>query len=113
MRIINAPDLHHAEFQLLMDAMPAGASLRQRFWLKMYRKHASALWQSNSTELMADWIVFSPCTRPQIWWLMEFKDKGKLPFEIGDPGAWAIWPRMVPSAEIQQQILMKYRCGYL
>ena len=81
MQIINAPDLHYAEFQLLMDAMPAGALL-------------------------------SPCTRPQIWWLMEFPMQHNLPFAIGDLGAWAIWPRMVPAIEIQQQVLMKYECIY-
>ena len=108
MQIINAPDLHHAEFQLLMDSMPAGSLLRQRFWLKSYRKNAVTLWQHNGAELMADWIAFSPCTRPQIWWLMEFKEQGELPFELGSPGAWAMWPGMVPAAVIQQKILMQY-----
>ena len=113
MQIINAPDLQHAEFQLLMDAMPAGAQIRQRFWLKMYRKHAKTLWQHNRAELMADWVVYSPCTRPQIWWVMEFQRRHDLPFEIGDLGAWAIWPQMVPAVEIQQRILMKHGCVYL
>ncbi|MGB3620704.1 hypothetical protein FT643_21135 [Ketobacter sp. MCCC 1A13808] len=108
MQILTAPDLFHAEFQLLLDSMPAGTPLRQRFLLKHYRQHVDSLWQNNGEEVMAAWVVNSPGTRPQVWWKLVFPADIELPFERGVAGAWAKWPGMVPDGGVQQKTLMQY-----
>ena len=101
-----AERIQNAHLALLQDKLP-GPDANKFTIHNLSLEKARTLWAEHGDEVMQEWLLIKPRTRPLAWWL--FSCPAEPPFKLpSHPDEWARWPDLTPAQEIQAKFLCRH-----